>query len=125
MSGRTLNNGSACSPPRAVRHARAGLTVRVDDRAGYSVVRLSGELDLLTRPLLGEACAPLLARGKTRIVIDVAELAFCDCSGLNALIDQQHAVRRHGGALLLTGVHGTLARLLSITGTADTFPEGP
>ncbi|MER7619729.1 STAS domain-containing protein, partial [Nonomuraea wenchangensis] len=62
------------------------LTVRVEERDGHAVVRLDGELDLLTRPRLSAACDDLLSRGVRRIVIDATGLSFSDCAGLSALL---------------------------------------
>ncbi|SEU25759.1 anti-anti-sigma factor [Nonomuraea wenchangensis] len=97
------------------------LTVRVEERDGHAVVRLDGELDLLTRPLLSAACDDLLSRGVRRIVIDATGLSFSDCAGLSALLGVRREAWRRGGSLVLTGVHGMPARLLAITGAAATL----
>ncbi|MFG1613742.1 STAS domain-containing protein [Nonomuraea wenchangensis] len=97
------------------------LTVRVEERDGHAVVRLDGELDLLTRPLLSAACDDLLSRGVRRVVIDATGLSFSDCAGLSALLGVRREAWRRGGSLMLTGVHGMPARLLAITGAAATL----
>ncbi|MEV5552953.1 STAS domain-containing protein [Nonomuraea wenchangensis] len=97
------------------------LTVRVEERDGHAVVRLEGELDLLTRPRLSAACDDLLSRGVRRIVIDATGLSFSDCAGLSALLGVRREAWRRGGSLVLTGVHGMPARLLAITGAAATL----
>ncbi|MFI6992505.1 STAS domain-containing protein [Nonomuraea wenchangensis] len=97
------------------------LTVRVEERDGHAVVRLDGELDLLTRPRLSAACDDLLSRGVRRIVIDATDLSFSDCAGLSALLGVRREAWRRGGSLVLTGVHGMPARLLAITGAAATL----
>ncbi|MEW9550479.1 STAS domain-containing protein [Nonomuraea sp. NPDC050783] len=103
-----------CSPAAAPDW----LTVHVEERQGHAVVRLDGELDLLTRPRLTAACQDLMARGIVRIVINAANLRFCDCAGLSALLLQRDEARERGGSLFLIGAHGTLARLLDLTGAA-------
>ncbi|MEV0629338.1 STAS domain-containing protein [Nonomuraea wenchangensis] len=97
------------------------LKVRVEERDGHAVVRLDGELDLLTRPRLSAACDDLLSRGVRRIVIDATDLSFSDCAGLSALLGVRREAWRRGGSLVLTGVHGMPARLLAITGAAATL----
>ncbi|WP_063711582.1 STAS domain-containing protein [Nonomuraea coxensis] len=97
------------------------LTVLVEQRDGHALVRLDGELDLLTRPRLSAACDALLERGVRRIVIDASGLSFSDCAGLSALLGVQREAWRRGGSLVLTGVHGMPARLLAITGAAATL----
>ncbi|MCK2215780.1 STAS domain-containing protein [Actinomadura sp. ATCC 31491] len=101
------------------------LAVRVEERDGYAVIRLTGELDLLTRPRLVAACDALLERGIARIVVDAAGLRFCDCAGLSALLGRQREAWRRGGSLLVIGAHGVLARLLAITGAAGVLQSGP
>ncbi|MEV4287842.1 STAS domain-containing protein [Nonomuraea bangladeshensis] len=100
------------------------LTVLVEERDGHAVVRLDGELDILTRPRLSAACDELLSRGVRRIVIDATGLSFSDCAGLSALLGVQRETWRRGGSLVLTGVHGMPARLLAITGAAATLLPG-
>jgi anti-sigma B factor antagonist len=77
---------------------------------------------MATERLFVHACDRLLARGRTKIVVDVTRLAFCDCSGLNAFIAVQRQAERRGGYLRLVGVHGTLARLLTLAKLVDAFP---
>ncbi|WP_336211662.1 STAS domain-containing protein [Nonomuraea sp. LPB2021202275-12-8] len=98
------------------------LALHVDDRQDVSVVRLDGELDLGTDAYLVGACADLIARDRVKIVVDVSGLGFCDCSGLSALIAEKREAERRGGYLRLVGVHGLLARLLTVAELADAFP---
>jgi anti-sigma B factor antagonist len=98
------------------------LVLRVADHQGVSVLRLDGELDLATQPYFVRACDRLLAHGQVKIVVDVSGLGFCDCTGLSALIAEQRQAERNGGYLRLVGVHGTLARLLTLAELVDVFP---
>jgi len=50
------------------------------------VVRLIGESDLSTAPLLTEALAEAAALGTPHVVVDVAAVRFWDVSGLHALV---------------------------------------
>jgi len=66
------------------------LNVRID-RTGdtFSVVELTGELDLSTVPRLE---SPLLAHLRARgVVVDLTKLSFIDSSGLAVLIRAFHA----------------------------------
>ncbi|MEV4020314.1 STAS domain-containing protein [Nonomuraea angiospora] len=98
------------------------LALRIDGHQGISVLRLDGELDLATEQSFVRACTRLLAQGQVKIVLDVSRLAFCDCTGLGALIAEQQQAERLGGYLRLIGVHGPLARLLTLTELVDAFP---
>ncbi|MFD9420284.1 STAS domain-containing protein [Streptomyces goshikiensis] len=51
------------------------------------IVRVGGEMDIDRAPLLQEALHTVITQSDCpdEIVVDLAELAFCDSSGLNAL----------------------------------------
>lgn len=84
------------------------------------VVELAGELDLATAPGLQPALRGLLAQGRNRILIDLAEVTFMDGFTLGVLIAAQRDVRRAGGCLRVTD-HPTLLRLLAFTGISGLF----
>ncbi|GAA2266543.1 hypothetical protein GCM10010149_03520 [Nonomuraea roseoviolacea subsp. roseoviolacea] len=98
------------------------LSIGVDRRAGFVLVRLGGEIDRNTWASLARTFTQLLSAERPRIVVDAAELRFCDSSGLWELISAQRRAEAAGGSLRLIGVHGVLARLLTITRLVDRFP---
>ncbi|MFC7584928.1 STAS domain-containing protein [Nonomuraea antimicrobica] len=99
------------------------LSIDVRRLPGCHVVRLGGELDRLTRLTLAEKLTELLAADRPRIVVDVTDLVFCDSCGLWTLISTQRRAEERGGAFRLVGVHGPLARLLTITDLVSLFPR--
>ncbi|GAA2410123.1 STAS domain-containing protein [Nonomuraea africana] len=99
----------------------ADLTVVVERSAGAAIVRLRGDLDKLSAPVLRDQLVLLHDERVHTIVVDATELAFCDSSGLWVLIEHQRLVREHGGDLRLTGVHGVLRRVLDVTGLSAVF----
>jgi anti-anti-sigma factor len=50
------------------------------------VVRVAGEVDLLTGPVLQAALADSLARGPCDLLVDLAAMTFCDVRGLSMLV---------------------------------------
>ncbi|WP_180357400.1 STAS domain-containing protein [Streptomyces sp. TLI_146] len=58
------------------------------------LVRLHGELDVETSPLLRSALAPLLHR---RIELDLANVTFIDSSGVNVLMAHNRHCQLAGG----------------------------
>ncbi|MBT2545252.1 STAS domain-containing protein [Streptomyces sp. ISL-44] len=52
----------------------------------------------------------------------MAELSFCDSSGLNVLITARHTTQKHGRHISLRGPRPQLLRLLELTGTDALFP---
>jgi len=100
------------------------LTVDREDRAEVAVLHLAGELDLSTAPTLDAAIDEVLGDGRTGIVLDLAEVTFCDSTGMSAFIRGHHLCTAAGGALRLTGATGVVARVLAISGLDTLLGEG-
>ncbi|MEV4370654.1 STAS domain-containing protein [Nonomuraea sp. NPDC049637] len=101
----------------------ADLGVEVERGLGDTTVRLAGDLDKITAPLLKRRLAELSAEGLVALAIDARHLDFCDSSGLWTLVEHQRAVAGRGGSLRLLGVHGVLRRVLEVTGLTAVFDE--
>ncbi|MFD5497599.1 STAS domain-containing protein [Streptomyces sp. GDS52] len=76
----------------------------------WAVLRVSGELDLVTSPVLRQRVHDAVADGRHRLVLDLSEVWFCDSSGVGVLI----ATRR-----LLRSCQGSLRLILPAHGAAD------
>ncbi len=86
-----------------------------DQRA---VVCLRGDLDMASAPDLSECLAHLEGRGATTLVLDLAELRFCDSTGLRELLLlHDHAVGV-GAHLVVRSPTPALLRLFELTGTS-------
>ena len=87
--------------------------------AGRATVAVSGDLDRLTADrLLADVTAVTTEPGVTRVVLDCAELSFCDSHGLAVLLTIHRRTNAAGIALVLDNRQQRLDRLLAITGTA-------
>lgn len=82
-------------------------------------VQLRGDLDLCSAPLLEENLAVLRENGCRDVTIDISQLEFCDCSGLNVLLKARADLQREGGGLTLAGITGPVQRILELTGMAN------
>jgi anti-anti-sigma factor len=56
------------------------------------LVKVWGELDMNTAPLLDSALAPVIAKGPNRLVIDASELEFADSSAIALLVQWANVV---------------------------------
>jgi anti-sigma B factor antagonist len=97
--------------------------LRVEAAADGLGLVLHGELSHVTVGVLAEEAERAGVAGPGAVVVDVTGLHFCDSSGLAALIGLERRVRRAGGAVALRGVHGSLQRLLRLTGVDAVFAE--
>jgi anti-sigma B factor antagonist len=82
------------------------------------IVALSGELDLLSSPVLGRALECLPADADT-IVVDLRGLEFMDSTGLHLLIRAQQDAQEAGRRFALVRGGDQVQRLLNLTGVAD------
>ena len=80
-----------------------------------------GELTYATAPLFAARVADVLGPGRPHLVLDMARVRFCDSIGLSALIGVQRQAALLGGGVALSGVHGSLARSLAVTGADVLF----
>ncbi len=84
---------------------------------GTAHVTVSGEIDLHNAAGLGEAILTTVTSYRTAVTIDLRQVAFCDCAGLNVLLAARHTADRHHRSLRITDASRPVERLLRITGT--------
>ncbi|MEE1927089.1 STAS domain-containing protein [Streptomyces sp. TRM 70351] len=98
---------------------------RLGDLDGHRVVTVSGDLDMDTAAAVRETLAGVVDSGGTRLIVDLSPLAFCDSSGLRALLTAHRKAAGAGGVLCLAAVPPQLERLLEITGLLTEFSCHP
>ena len=94
----------------------AWLRVTVSTHTDLAIVTLIGELDIAATQSLGRRLGTLVAEGFTRIVIDLADVVFCDAAGLGLLVKTAGRARRRGGWLRLATAGPMIDRIIGITG---------
>lgn len=102
------------------------LTVTATEIAEAVVVLTSvGEIDRDSVQLIGEAAEDAFLRGRTRLVLDLAETTFCDSAGLAMFLqlDQKAAVR--GGSLHMASVRPEVLSVLRISNLDQLFHLHP
>jgi anti-sigma B factor antagonist len=95
---------------------------------GLVLIAVAGEIDMATVDDLSEAMhSAVLQEGTTDVVLDFANVTFCDSSGFAALDAAYAEGSRRGTALRLINVQPQIRRLLEIVGMLDTLtrPDGP
>jgi anti-sigma B factor antagonist len=99
----------------------AELDVRTQTLGGCLIVRVVGELDVATAPVLREHILGQLALGQTRIVIDMSRVPFVDSTGLGALIVAHDEATARGGSVRLACARRSVLRVFEITRTDRLF----
>ncbi|MER7706394.1 STAS domain-containing protein [Kitasatospora sp. NPDC097605] len=90
-------------------------SVTRDRRARTTVVRLSGELDMLTAPDLVPELLGLADDGDRELVLDLSGVDFCDSTGADAFLQVNRRLSK-GNRLSLRGVPRQPARVLRLLG---------
>ncbi|GAB1336214.1 STAS domain-containing protein [Streptomyces sp. E-15] len=67
----------------------------------WTVLRVSGELDLVTSPVLRQRVHDVVAQGHHDLVVDLSDVFFCDSSGVGVLIAARRLIRSCQGRLRL------------------------
>jgi anti-sigma B factor antagonist len=88
---------------------------------GCVVVALYGELDKTHAGWLVRALSAAAAPG-ARVIVDLEELTFIDCSGLSAMVSAWKQARQAGGDLRLAVPQQLVLRLLSLTDVTGLLP---
>jgi anti-anti-sigma factor len=100
------------------------LRVRVDHRGGCSRVIVAGEIDNDTAPLLESALAGAFRDAGDHVQLDLGAVTFCDCSGLNVLLDARRTAQDRAVRLTLLRTATPVLRLLDLTRTRPLFTLG-
>ncbi|MBF9128481.1 STAS domain-containing protein [Plantactinospora sp. S1510] len=95
---------------------RAELTIGVQRTPDEVILRLGGEIDMLTAARLSSVVNEVLADAPTRIVLDLTDVTFCDSQGLGTLVVLSRKASHAQSLLVLTNVGDFLLRVLDITG---------
>ena len=103
------------------------LRVAIDQpMPGVRVVRVAGELDLLTAPQLDSCLLSQIDARGGHVVVDLSKVTFLAAVGLGSLVKAREVATCHHVELHLTGVdHRAVARPLEITELRPTFTIHP
>ena len=95
------------------------LGLRVDALGPWTVLRVSGEIDMATGPQLRQEIIHQIDRGFCNLVVDLDAVDFIDSTGLGVLIGGLKRTRSHGGDLRVSGLSGHVAEVFRLTGLVD------
>jgi len=92
-----------------------------EQRDDAAVIRLIGDLDIVTSRQLDETLAAS-RRTLDRVVLDLSAVDFMDTSSLAVIVSHWKGLVASGGMLALAGARFQYTRTLWITGLADRIP---
>jgi anti-sigma B factor antagonist len=101
------------------------LTVSTEQHGAVAVVAVAGELDMATAPQLQHEVAVLLEAGQTRLVFDLANVSFCDSTGLSVFVRARNRSETAGGEVRLAAPQRSVRRILEVSGLVEVLRTYP
>ncbi|TDV46080.1 STAS domain-containing protein [Actinophytocola oryzae] len=92
-----------------------GVTVDIEQHGSAVVLRVAGELDLLTTPTLAAACAQELKKRPPVLVIDLTGVTFLASVGMSAIVAAHEEGGDHTKVRVVGGTRDTM-RPIRVTG---------
>ncbi|GAB3159982.1 STAS domain-containing protein [Micromonospora sonneratiae] len=99
--------------------------VQAEQRGDMVVVSVRGELDMSTVPTLQDQITELFDKGHHRLVFDLADLSFCDSTGLSVFVRAKNGCDEAGGLLRLAAPQRGVMRILEVSGLVEVLNTYP
>lgn len=96
------------------------LRIRISTFPAGTLPAVGGEIDFDTAPQLQDAVDAAQHSPDRPLHLDMADISFCDCSGLNLLLRA-----RTRGPVWPQGARPQLLQLLTVSGTREMFLSPP
>lgn len=93
------------------------LNVHKQERDGVVHLRVGGELDMATSPVLEEWLAGAESNGNTAIMVDLENVTFIDASGLRPFLRAAERAGRSGRSFAILEAAPRVRRVLQLTQT--------
>jgi anti-sigma B factor antagonist len=97
------------------------ITLSTSDEDGVVTVKVVGEVDTFTAPVLRSTLDGQLEQSPRELVIDLSGVQFLGSAGLAVLVETQKSARSREVALRLIATTRAVTRPLEVTGLIDLF----
>ncbi|RMF78462.1 MAG: anti-sigma factor antagonist [Planctomycetota bacterium] len=91
-----------------------GLIIEIDG-AEQPLVRLRGEIDLRSSPMLRERLLDLVERRPQRVILDLSDVQYMDSSGVGTVVELKRRLDRAGAPIVLVGLQPRVRSVFEIT----------
>ena len=99
-----------------------GLSFNFKDEPSFTVVQLTGDLNMFSAPELRTALVKHLEKGMARFVLDLTDLAFVDSSGIGILVSFVSMTKKtEGGKVILCGLNPQIRNIFEVTRLLSVF----
>ena len=90
--------------------------IEISDRQGTHVVRLVGELDVVSASTVART---LVAVAGSTVMVDMSDLSFIDSSGVAALAQARRLIEARGDRIELRHARGIVRRMFGMLGMEE------
>ena len=97
------------------------MDLNIQQSDGVSVVEARGRIDTVTSRTFSEGLTQLITSGATRVVIDLAHIAYISSAGFRSLLVAAKMIETSQGRLALSGLTGEVRRLFDIAAFTELF----
>ncbi len=97
------------------------LEVERSEHGKFSLLAVSGEVDIATAPRLRKQLDELMEMDQTDVVVDLDGIDFLDSTGLGVLVGALKRLRARGGELHLICTQPRIHKVFDLTGPTKMF----
>ncbi|MCS6972698.1 MAG: STAS domain-containing protein [Leptospiraceae bacterium] len=102
------------------------LSYTIQDAEGYSILLVSGDLNMFTAPELRNALVKKFEGGIRRFIIDLTNLSYIDSSGIGILVSFVSMARRQENSrVILCGLNKQIRSIFEVTRLLSIFEVMP
>ncbi len=101
------------------------VAVTTRQQGGFTVVSVTGEVDLYSSPRMREAILAGVSRKDPRVIVDLAGVSYMDSSGIATLVEALQLTRKHGGRLMLAGLTERVREVFELARLESVFELVP
>lgn len=94
--------------------------IEVGYKGRIYVVKVCGDVDVCTAPMLDDCLQRLVAEGNVEIAVDLENCSYFDSEGIKVLVKALRAACGRG-RINICGARGTVSRVLEISGLEAVF----
>lgn len=95
--------------------------IGVETRAGHTVVKVAGEVDVFTAPQLRQVLFDPVLCSQPRIVVDLVDVEFMDSTGIGTLVAGRRWAASRDAELCLVCGDGPTLRLIEMVSLDRVF----
>jgi anti-sigma B factor antagonist len=109
-------------PGQQAPHLEEPADLRVSVRPGAPpLVEICGEIDIRSAPQLRDELLRVLRRYGSQLALDLGEVTFLDCAGINVLLATRRRARLEDGWIRVIRASPRARRTISLLGLQEAF----